>query len=259
MNGVFTSRIIKGGALLADSRRLLEAWDLGRKPEENFARFAARRALGKTQVRQNAVLEILRRRFVDVGPEVIPTLRRLTGDPTAFREACYYEATRTDQLLASFAEGPLFTWYQAGRRELDVSDVDRWLATDLRVPRWSQETRTRVAQGLLAALRDFGILQGAVRGRRKRIAAPHMSMRGFAYVALRQRSRNASGRSLLESPVWRRYLLTREAVRRLFLEADRLGFLRFVEAGSLVRIDWLVGNLEEIPDAFPTEFDSQAW
>lgn len=251
MNGAFTSRIIKGGALLADSRRFLEAWAVDRNPENNFAGLAARRALGKTHVRENAILEILRRRFLDAGPDVMNTLRLLTGDTMAFREACYYEATRTDLLLAAFAEEPLFNWYQAGRRELNVSDVDRWLATDPRVPRWNKVTRTRVARGLLSALRDFGILEGIVGGRFKRISSGYISMRGFGYVALRERARSVSGRSLLESPVWRRYLLTPEAVRRLFLEGDKLGFVRFVEAGSLVRIDWLVENLEEVPYVLP--------
>jgi hypothetical protein len=248
---MFTARIIKGGALLSESRRFLEAWQPDRTPEENLARIAARRALGKTQVRQNAVLGILRRRFLEAGPEVVSSLRRLVQNPVAFREACYYEATRTDELLAAFAEGPLFALYRAGQREVDVNDVNRWLATDARVPRWNAETRERVAQGLLATLRDFGILEGAVRGRRKRISPPHLSSQGFCYVALRERNRHRSARSVLQAPLWRRYLLTAEAVRRLFLDADRLGCLRFAEAGSMVRVDWLITSLEEIPDVIP--------
>ncbi len=251
MSGAFTSRIIKGGALLADTRRFLEAWEPHPTPDDSMARFAVRHALGKTQVRQKAILEILRRRYLDSGPEVVSTLRRLVGDPAAFREACYYEATRTDGLLAALTEGPLFTWYQARRMEIDADDVSRWLATDSRVPRWNAETRSRVAQGVVATLRDFGILEGAVRGRRKRIATPHLSVRGFGYVSLRERSRDVSDRSILGSPVWRRYLLTPDAVRRLFLEVDRLGFLRFGEAGSMVRIDWLVRKLTEMPNVLP--------
>jgi len=249
---MFTSRIIKGGALLADSRRFVEVWQSDRKPEENLERLAAYGALGKTQVRQNAVLSILRQRFVDPGPEVVEGLRGLLHDPWAFREACYYESSRTDLVLASFAEEVLFAWYVAGRREVDVRDVAGWLAEDRRAPPWNVETRTRVAQGLLATLRDFGVLEGAVGGRRKQIITPRLSMRGFGYVGLRERSRYSSNRSLLESPVWRRYLLTRDATRLLFLEADRLGLLRFGEAGSIVRIDWFIENLEEIPNAVPT-------
>jgi hypothetical protein len=71
-------------------------------------------------------------------------------------------------------------------------------------------------------------------------------MRGFAYVALRERPHHLSDRSLVETSVWRRYLLSPERVHRLFLEADRLGILRFAEAGTALRIDWLIKNLEEI-------------
>jgi hypothetical protein len=248
---MFTARIIKGGALLADSLRFLEAWNPDLGPQENLARFAASRVLAKTQIRQKAVLDILRRRFLDSHTGVVGALRRLMHDPVAFREACYYEATRTDELLAAFAEGPLFLWYQAGRREVSLDDVSRWLATDARVPRWNMQTRLRVAQGLLATLRDFGILRGATRGRRKQIAPPHLSIRGFIYVALRERGRSKSDRALFKSSVWRCYLLSMEEVRRLFREADRLGYLRFAEAGSMVRVDWLIKDLQEISDVVP--------
>jgi hypothetical protein len=248
---MFTARIIKGGALLADSLRFIEAWNPDLRPEENLVRFAADRVLAKTQIRQKVVLDILRRRFLDPGTGVVGALRRLMQDPTGFREACYYEATRTDELLAAFAEGPLFAWYEAGRREVSLDDVGRWLASDARVPRWNMQTRLRVARGLLATVRDFGILRGAARGRRKQIAPPRLSIRGFIYVALRERNQSNSDRALINSSVWRRYLLSTDDVRHLFREADRLGYLRFAEVGSMVRVDWLVKDLEEIPDVVP--------
>lgn len=240
--------IIKGGALLSDTRRFLEAWDLGLPPEENLCRISKRWLLGKTQARQRDVVEVLRRRFVDPGEEIIATLRVLLHDPTGFREACYYEAARTDALLASFAAGPLFTWYSGGQRQITVQDVDRWLVHDSRVPLWGVHTRRRVARGLLATLRDFGILNGAVGGRRKQIVAPHLSVRGFLYVAFRERSQRESARAVLEATAWRWYLITPEMVRGLFLEADRLGYVRFSEAGSITRVDWLLEDLREIAD-----------
>lgn len=251
MSGTLTAKIVNGGALLADTRRFLEAWDPNLRPEANLLRIAEEGRLGKTQARHRAVLAILRRRFVNAGGKVITALRRLSHDPAAFRQACYYEAARTDGLLAAFAGGPLLMWYAEGRRQLDVDDVERWLVSDQRVPRWGLQTRKRVARGLLATLRDFGILDGTVRGRRKRIASPHLSMRAFLYVALREKSRRHSSRAILESPAWRWYLLTPAMVRSLFLEADRLGYLRFVQAGSIARIDWLVDNLEEMDNAAP--------
>jgi len=126
--------------------------------------------------------------------------------------------------------------------------VSTWLQSDPRLPRWSLRTRQRIAQGLLSTLRDFGILEAPRGSPRKRFAAPRLSMRGFAYIALRERERCTSDRALLSSPVWQRYLLTPASVRNLFLEADRLGLLRYSEAGSAVRVDWLLQRLEEVPD-----------
>lgn len=243
----FSSRIIKGGALLADTRRFLEAWDPREGLQENLDRIGSIGALGKTRMRQGEVLEVLRHRFAEPGPEVPRTLRELVEDPRAFREACYYEAARADPLLATFAEEALFAWYEEGRREVRFGDVLEWFAVDNRVPRWNEETRARVARGLLSALRDFGILEGSSRGRRKSLVPPHLTLRGFAYVALRERGHQPSDRALLEAPVWRRYLLQPEVVRRSFHEADRSGILRFAEAGSIIRIDWFIKDLEEVP------------
>ncbi len=243
----FTSRIIKGGALLEDTRRLLEVWDPDLDARENVRRILASGVLAKSEARQQDVLGPLRRRFIEAGPEVLEALRALATDPRSFREACYYEAARSDELLAAFAAGPLYQRYwQGSTLELTVDDVLRWLRDDPRVPRWGDYTRRRVAQGLLSTLREFGILEGAPRGRRKRILPPHLSMRGFTYAALRERARLPSDRALLQAPAWRWYLLNTEAVRQLFLEADRRGVLRFSEAGTVLRIDWLLGELKEV-------------
>jgi hypothetical protein len=244
---IFSTRIIKGGALLEDTRRLLEVLAPGPDGRENTVHSLSPGVLGRSSARQADVLSPLRHRFLEVGSEVLRALRALAMDPRAFREACYYEAARTDGLLAAFASGPLYTWYwQEGRSEVTVEDVVGWLRQDPRAPDWGEYTRRRVAQGLLSTLRDFGILEGTRGGRRKHIPPPHLSLRGFTYAALRERARAASDRALLQAPSWRWYLLDSGLVRRLFLQADREGVLRFSEAGTVLRIDWLVHHLEEV-------------
>ena len=59
------------------------------------------------------------------------------------------------------------------------------------------ETTRRVAQGLLAALRDFGVLQGAVK---KRIAPAYLPVEAFAYVAFYLRQHQPSGAKLRRTP-----------------------------------------------------------
>ena len=247
----FTANIQKGGALLDDARRVVEVWDLDQDENANLAQISEQNLLAKpSRARADDVLlRVLRPRLVEPGPHVIAALKHLLPSPRGFADAYYFEATRDDALLAAFAEGPLFEWWAQGRVGVDVESVSTWLAElagrGLTSP-WTETIRTKVARGLLAAVRDFGILSGAVR---KEFAPPAISITGFGYVAFRLHEDGASSRALLATPVWRRWLLDGARVIELFHEADRRGLLDYSSAGSAVRVDWLQGSLAEAVDA----------
>lgn len=239
-----TARIIKGGALLEDSRRFVEAWDSELDDDANLALIAERNLLAKPSAsRAEDVIAVLRRRFLTEDGRIIGTLRVLARNPRAFRDACFYEASRDDELLGFFASELLFERWHAGMLDVGPRRVIEWL-DQLAVP-WATATRKRVAEGLLAAGRDFGLLDGAVH---KTIAGPSITLVGFAYAAMRERAIRGSSRALVDAPAWRRFLLTQDHVETLFREADRHKVLRFLEAGSTVRIDWLVEDLREVAD-----------
>ena len=245
---MYTVNIQKGGAMLDDTRQVIEVWDDAEDPAANMHRIAEANLLGKTSRKRSD--DVLRRiigpRYVTPGPEVIPALRSLRDDPRAFREACFYETARDEQLLAAFAEGPIFDWYSDGRIGVTVDEAKAWLESLTRsgeLPEWTDTVRTKVARGLLAALRDFGVLNGAVR---KEFNAPGMSAKGFAYVAYREHQRGVSARALVESTIWRRWLLDARWVNDLLTQVDRRGLLHYARAGSAVRIDWRAVNLGEV-------------
>lgn len=245
---MFNTNIQKGGAMLEDTRRLIEVWDDSLDPDENLRRIADENLLGKASKKrtEDVLLRILKPRFVAPGEQVISALRLLLADPKTFREACFYETARDDQLLAAFAEGPVYSWYSQGRLGVRVEEVTAWLMSLTsagKLPALTSTVCTKVARGLLAALRDFGVLRGAVH---KEFNPPGMSVRGFAYVAFREREQGASGRALIGSSVWRRWLLDEQSVSELFTKADRLGVLHYAWAGSAVRIDWRVADLSEV-------------
>ncbi len=235
-----TTRIIKGGALLED-------WDEAKTAEENLELFRVRNLLGKrSRSRAEDTLAILRQRFVEPGTHLIPALRHLTLRTDAFRDACYYEAARNDELLAYTVGGILNDLRGRGWVRVAVEDIDRALLEIPPAPavkEWGDNTRVRVIHGLLSALRDFGILEGRAI---KHIAPSHMSFAGFAYVLGRLREQLASSQAIVMSPVWRWWLLEDRGVRALLLEADREGLLRFSDAGTILRIDWRVDGLEEM-------------
>jgi hypothetical protein len=243
----FTSNIVKGGALLDDARRVVEVWDLEHDISWNLRHISEENLLAKpSRARADDVLlRVLRPRLVEPGPQVIVALRHLLESPRGFADAYYFEATRDDALLAAFAEGPLFEWWERGRIGVDVESVSAWLAELAecrKAPRWSETTRTKVSRGLLAAVRDFGILSGAAR---KEFLPPSLSVSGFGYVAFRLREDGASSRSLFASRVWRRWLLDAARVTELFHEGERQGLWRYSSAGSAVRVDWLQDTLSE--------------
>jgi len=248
---MYTANIQKGGAMLDDTRRLIEVWDDTADSEDNLRRIADTNLLGKQSRKRtdDILLRILRPRYVAPSAELVPALRSLRNDPRAFREACYYETAREEDLLAAFAEGPLFVFYSAGRVGVTVEDAKNWLESLTKagqLPDWTDTVRTKVARGLLAALRDFGVLKGAVR---KEFNPPGMSARGFAYVAFREHQRGASARALVESRVWRRWLLDGRWVSDLLTQIDQLGLLHYARAGSAVRIDWRAASLKEVVHA----------
>jgi hypothetical protein len=242
---------LKGGALIDDARRLVDVWDLEGDAACNLQRIADQNLLAKpSRARADAVLQrVLRPRLVEPGPQVIAALKELWSSPRVFVEAYYFESTRSDGLLAAFAEGPLFAWWEAGRVTVDVDEVAIWLAelaANGETPPWGDKTRIEVARHLLAALRDFGILSGTVR---KEFSRSSLSIAGFSYVAFRLHESGASSRALLSSSVWRRWLLDSGRVTELFQQAARNGLLRFSSAGSSVRVDWLEESLSEVARA----------
>jgi hypothetical protein len=240
-----SSRIIKGGGLLDESRRFVETWDDAISAAGNLDAFRSGNLLGKrSRARTEDTLAILRQRFVEPGPQVISSLRPLSLRADAFRDACYYEAARNDDLLAHVAASVLADLRGRGRVKVTVDDVERALLLappNPIVKEWGERTRTRVVHGVLSALRDFGVLEGGVN---KHIAAPSISFTGFVYVVGRLREQLPSSQEIISSPVWRRWLLESQQIRGLLLEADQEGLLRFADAGTTLRIDWRVDGLE---------------
>jgi hypothetical protein len=247
---MLSSRILKGGAMLGDSRRLAEVWNPAIPADQNLRIAVERNLLGKgSRSRALDVIAILRARFVDPGSQVMVALQTLASHPMAFREACFYETARVDSLLAAFAEDPLYAWFSTGRTLVSVEDTVAWI-TDLiaagRVPPWSEKVRVRAAQGLLSTLRDFGVLQGSAR---KHLASPGMSPVGFAYAAYREQEQERSSRAREASQIGRLWLRDGSRVGELMAQAERRGVQRYSQAGSVVRIDWRVSSLDEVARA----------
>jgi len=252
VEGVYNSRLQKGGALLEDMRLLVRHWQ-NAAPNGQQALIVAENLLGKhTRAR---VADTLRYaflpRFINGRPPQAWKLVRALEDRNlpveVLRPVYYWITARNERLLYYFVHTELLHRSKHQGQNIKTDEVCSWITAQL-VPcgkLWSHTVTTKVAQGVLAALRDFGILEGTVK---KRIAPVYLPVESFAYIAFALQQEGASGLHLVQHHDWCLFLFSPPVVEHMFLEADRHGLLRFQAAGKIVRIDFPAYSFEEMAD-----------
>ncbi len=247
---VYTSRIIKAGALLPDTRTLLAAWDPSASATENLQRLHRENVFGKaSRARVEDVLRIFRQRYLcdeQVASSLVVLLQSGRLSAHALDRILYFHAVQSDPLLHDVVIEVLVPMREIGRTDVRVQDVIRavrsWVDEGRTTSAWSDAVVERVAQGATSTLRDFGVLEGAVK---KRLAPFYLPVEAFAYIALYLHARQPSGVRLLHHPEWRLFFLSDRGVERLFLEAQQHQLLEYRAAGSTIRIAFPARSLEE--------------
>jgi hypothetical protein len=246
-----TSNVMKVGAHLDDTRAFIEAWDPSLDANTNVERIVDENLLGlPSRSRAHDVMtRALRPRFILPKAGILEALAVMGTNADAFRDACYFELTRVDALIATFVREQLAEWWEVGRTTVGTGDVRQWIdkvAADGRVPDWSPNIRERVARSILATLRDLGRLTGARSSPRKEIVRPGITDGGFAYAAFRLHQERQSSRAVLTSPAWRLWLLDETRVDEMMQRLAALGVVYYSIAGSTKRIDWRFDTLAEV-------------
>lgn len=244
----YTTKIIKAGALLADTKMLLAHWETAASVRDNLDRVRRENLFGKaSRSRVEDILAIFRQRYL-TQPEVTAALVTLVKNrfpAEGMDRLLYFHAAQADALLHDVVTEVLVPLHGAGGIDVAVEDIRaplaRWVKEGRTTSRWTEPTLLRVVQGLMATLRDFGVLHGAVN---KRIAPSYLPVEAFAYVACFLKLRALSGERLINAPDWKLFFLGREGVERFLVEAHQKGLLEYHAAGTVVRITFPVDTLE---------------
>lgn len=255
----YTSKIIKAGALLADTRALFSLWDVTQSVQANLERIQGSNLLGKSsRARVEEVLAVFRQRYLG-DPSTANALAILVQRGVTRQvldQIFYFYAARADRLLRDAVVEFLAPRYWQGTVEVSPGDVQAFIQGLVRAGRttgaWSELTVVRGARGLLATLRDFGILAGTAR---KRVAAVCLSPEAFAYVAFVLDQELRSGDRLLNSPEWGLFFLQPQMVERLFVEAQQRRLLEYHAAGRVIRIDFPASTIEDYAGALTQRAD----
>ena len=248
-SALYASRIIKAGALIGDTKTLLSIWDLTDSVAGNIDRIQRENVFGKaSRSRVEDILRIFRRRYL-TEPSVttaLVTLVRSKFPSSAVEPLLYFHSARADQLLHDAVTKILVPMHARGLTDISAQDIqlslNKWVEQGHTSGHWSEYTITRVSQGLLSSLRDFGILQGAVN---KKIAPIYLPTESFAYIAFYLKQHQPSGVKLIELPDWKLFFLSREGVERFLFEAHQQGLLEYHVAGSVTRLTFPSTTLEE--------------
>ncbi len=246
---LYSSKIIKAGALLADTKTLLAHWDLAASAQENMERVQRENLFGKaSRSRVRDVLAIFRQRFLgeEAVTRALVVLVRGKFPAASLDRILYFHAARSDRLLHDVVAEFLMPLQARGITDIDVVELQKplkkWVDERKTSAPWSEPTVVRIAQGLLSALRDFGVLQGAIK---KRIAPAILPVEAFAYLAFYLKQHQPSGAKLVELADWKLFFLPREGVERFLFEAHQRHLLEYHAAGSVTRLTFPKATLEE--------------
>ena len=246
---VYTSKIIKAGALLADTKTMLAQWDENLSVSENLARFRRENIFGKaSRSRIEDILRIFRQRYLTSESVTRSLVNLVRGDfPTeGLDRILYFFTAQADLLLHDIVTETLAHFHSIGKVDVAPEDIRavivRWLDEGKMTSQWSENTLVRATREILSTLRDFGILQGAAH---KRLAPIYLPVEAFAYLAFYLRQRQPSGERLLDDPAWQLFFLSRQAVEHFFFEAHQHHLLEYHAAGSIIRITFPTTTMEE--------------
>lgn len=245
----YSSKIIKAGALIGDTKTLLSHWDASAAVAENIDRIQRDNVFGKaSRSRVEDILAIFRQRYLAEKSvtKALVSLVRGKFPAAALERILYFHSARADQLLHDAVTDILVPMHERGLVDINVQKFQRslakWVAEGKTTGHWSEPTIIRIAQGLLSALRDFGVLQGAVN---KRISPSFLPTESFAYIVFYLKQHQPSGAKLLELPDWKLFFLSREGVERFLFEAHQRELLEYHVAGSVTRLTFPANTLEE--------------
>jgi hypothetical protein len=208
------------------------------------------RSLSKTTLARvkDTYVRAFRPRFILGNPpeawRLARVLENMNADLHVIRPFYYWITARSEAALYGFVSEVVYSRSRTQERDIRVEEAISWLNHQLNLAgkSWTSSVLKKVAQGMMAALRDFGIFEGAAR---KKVASINLSPQAFALIAFCLHDMGHTGRNLVQHTDWRLFLLGRTGVEHLFLECHQHGWLKFESAGNLWRTEFTEVTFEE--------------
>lgn len=237
---VASSFTVVKGAMIDETYALFAAWDFERSKRENLDRLREENFIGASSAAWlRDVVWVLSRRFDPAGRDQPLVALAKRGLPIEeWKPLLLWHMTRDEFLVRDFLETWLFEAYDAGAFRISTQDVVQYLGDIERrggttEHAWSEQTRKRVAAGLLKIAVDFGLLRGSVA---REFESFHLPERSFLYLLHAIRDAEQSPGRAVSSRAWRLFLMRPADVERELLRLHQYRKLDYQVAGSLVQL-----------------------
>ena len=261
-SGKCTATISKGGALLNETRILLEAWKPGEPVSVFKDRVLQTDLLGKTTARraEDLLRRVFERRFLQPTDQPARMLQGLVANGTGmtpsgrrvFADLCLLYSARLDALLRDAITEVYWPAAQAGQLPFSKRDllvfVDEAQQAGRMASPWSDAVKTKVARGLLRAMAEFGLLAEPKRSRFE-IRPFHPDDGTIVYLAHELHFAGVTDTLLARHPDWQLYGLQPAEVSAAIDRLTADGWWIAQSGGGLLRISWKHETLEEVVDA----------
>jgi hypothetical protein len=226
-------------------RHLVQLWSAA-PIEDNRAELIRSNPLNKaTRAR---IADILNRIFVPrfvQGPIpnawlLLRPLEELDVSLATVRPLYFWFTALAEPLMWDFCTEFLCARRSSGLLSVEVADAVSWL--EGKQLGWSEVVNIKVTRALLAALRDFGVLEGRIH---KRLTNQSISIQSFAYLAFCLHAQGAAARTLLSRADWRLWAMSPPDVERMLFECHQMGLLEYHAAGSTISLAFPASTPEE--------------
>jgi hypothetical protein len=183
-------------------------------------------------------------RFVE-GPipnawKLLRPLEELSPSPSTVRPIYFWLTALAEPLIADLCTEFLCGRRASGLLAVKVEDAVAWIES--KNLGWSEIVHIKVARALLAALRDFGVLEGRAH---KRLVSQSLSPQSFAWLAFCFHLNGRTGRNLLAHPDWRLFTMSAADVEHLLFECHQMRLLEYHAAGSIISLAFPASTPEE--------------
>jgi len=151
--------------------------------------------------------------------------------------AYLYFALR-DRLTFELVTGMFWERWRTRSLAVSVTDVLEFLERESTqhpaVSKWKPSTRTKLAQSILAALRDFGVLRGVYA---KQVQRPVIAAETVFHLLCILLAEGHHGRAVVEAPDWRLFLWSEDDTAKALADLAQRRWIRFERGGRTVILE----------------------